>query len=154
MLDWQNLYFPIGCGMVKGGVPTNVMVTQRPDGSFGPASDPTVTFVPVTTASPIVPKHSLGGGGGGSSGHYESTHHVGSHSGSTAINYNKPGNHGNHDDNGQNSHGEFQFSHQHVGPSGTSSVNFNYNGFGSPDSPNEGGLKCTTSFYLFIIIKY
>lgn len=33
-LDWKNLYFPIGCGMVKGGVLPNVPVVQRPDGSF------------------------------------------------------------------------------------------------------------------------
>ena len=123
--------------MVKGGVPTNVMVTQRPDGTFGPASDPTISFVPVTTASPPVPKYALGDGS--SSGSYQSSHQIGSHSGSTSINYNKPGNHGNHG----HPNGEFQFSHQHVGPSGTSSVNFNYNGFGGTDNEPQtgGGLK-------------
>lgn len=126
LLNWEDLYFPIGCGMVKGGVPTNIMVVQRPDGTFGPATDPSVSFVPSTSR----PESRLG------SGQYHHTHQIGSHSGSTAINYNKPGNHGSNRD--PNSNGEFQFSHQHVGPSGITSVNFNYNGVGEDQS---GGLR-------------
>lgn len=33
-LVWKDLYFPIGCGMVKGGISPNVPVVQRPDGTF------------------------------------------------------------------------------------------------------------------------
>lgn len=33
-LVWKDLYFPIGCGMVKGGIIPNVPVVQRPDGTF------------------------------------------------------------------------------------------------------------------------
>lgn len=130
LLNWEDLYFPIGCGMVKGGVPTNIMVVQRPDGRFGPATDPTVSFVPVT-AQPESRLSSVSGG------QYQHSHQIGSHSGSTSFNYNKPGNHGNHNRD-PNSNGEFQFSHQHVGPSGMTSVNFNYHGVGEDQS---GGLR-------------
>lgn len=33
-LDWKDLYFPIGCGMVKGGLMPNVPIVQHPDGTF------------------------------------------------------------------------------------------------------------------------
>lgn len=33
-IDWQDLYFPIGCGMVKGGVPANVPLIKEMDGSY------------------------------------------------------------------------------------------------------------------------
>lgn len=35
-IDWQDLYFPIGCGMVKGGVPANTPLEKQPDGSYAP----------------------------------------------------------------------------------------------------------------------
>ena len=31
---WKDLYFPIGCGMVKDGVKPNIPVVQRPDGTY------------------------------------------------------------------------------------------------------------------------
>lgn len=34
LVDWKNLYFPIGCGMMKDGVPADVPLVQQPDGSF------------------------------------------------------------------------------------------------------------------------
>lgn len=153
LIDWKNLYFPIGCGMVKNGVPANIMVVQRPDGTFGSATDPAVTYV--TTVTPNPQRHGLGGGSGGSSSsEYHHTHQMGNNMHSTSFNYNKPGNHGhsnydnsNHDNTNHrepNSNGEFQFSHQHVGPSGTTYVNFNYNGVGDTNQGQEnhqtGGL--------------
>lgn len=47
VLDWKDLYFPIGCGMVKGGVLPNVPVIQRPDGTFAVVNLKTIhrTFV-------------------------------------------------------------------------------------------------------------
>lgn len=36
LVDWKNLYFPIGCGMMKGGVPPDVPLVQQADGSFLP----------------------------------------------------------------------------------------------------------------------
>lgn len=35
-IDWQDLYFPIGCGMVKGGVPPNVPLIKQSDGKYVP----------------------------------------------------------------------------------------------------------------------
>lgn len=35
-IDWQDLYFPIGCGMQKGGVPANVPLVKQSDGSYVP----------------------------------------------------------------------------------------------------------------------
>lgn len=34
MLDWKDLYFPIGCGMAKGGVVLNAPVVRAPGGNF------------------------------------------------------------------------------------------------------------------------
>lgn len=34
MLDWKDLYFPIGCGMAKGGVLLNAPVIRTPSGIF------------------------------------------------------------------------------------------------------------------------
>lgn len=34
MLDWKDLYFPIGCGMAKGGVLLDAPVFRAPGGSF------------------------------------------------------------------------------------------------------------------------
>lgn len=36
LVDWKNLYFPIGCGMLKGGVPADVPLVQQADGIFLP----------------------------------------------------------------------------------------------------------------------
>lgn len=37
-IDWQDLYFPIGCGMAKGGVPPNVQLAKQADGSYTPVT--------------------------------------------------------------------------------------------------------------------
>lgn len=38
LVDWKNLYFPMGCGMIKGGVPADVPLVQQADGSFSPVN--------------------------------------------------------------------------------------------------------------------
>lgn len=137
LIDWKNLYFPIGCGMVKNGVPANVMVIQRPDGTFGSATDPSITYVTTVTAAPFPQRHALGSGGSSSSsssGQYQHSHQLGNHMSSSTFNYNKPGNHGTSNNREPNSSGEFQFTSHHVGPSGTTDVHFNYNGV--PDTNN------------------
>lgn len=37
-IDWQDLYFPIGCGMVKDGVPANIPLIRHSDGSYTPVN--------------------------------------------------------------------------------------------------------------------
>lgn len=37
-INWQDLYFPIGCGKVKDGVPANIPLMRQTDGSFIPVS--------------------------------------------------------------------------------------------------------------------
>lgn len=34
MLNWKDLYFPIGCGMARGGLLLNAPVIRAPDGYF------------------------------------------------------------------------------------------------------------------------
>lgn len=139
------------------------MIVQRPDGTFGAATDPTISFA--STGSPIIPQDStfqeqptVGGDQelqrhGPTSGTYSHTHQTGSHTGSTQINYNKPSNHlggGSGGDGGEREpNGEFQFTHQHVSPSGTTSVNFNYNGIGGTNTQNGGGGGLSLSFFSF-----
>lgn len=35
-INWQDLYFPMGCGKVKDGVPANIPLMRQTDGSFIP----------------------------------------------------------------------------------------------------------------------
>lgn len=141
--------------MIKGGVPTNIPIVQRPDGSFASALDPNVAFVPTSTPLPALGP--LERGAPGKKGEYHSSHQFGSHAGSTSINHNKPsghglgghglGSHGHGNSNREpNSSGEFEFHHQHVGPSGTSMVDFNYHGMGSSSSHNGGRTFNLISF--------
>lgn len=39
-IDWQDLYFPIGCGKSKGGIPPNIPLIRQADGSYAPVSKP------------------------------------------------------------------------------------------------------------------
>lgn len=44
-IDWQDLYFPIGCGMMKGGVPANTPLAKQSDGSYAPVRFCTLAIV-------------------------------------------------------------------------------------------------------------
>ncbi|KAG4074665.1 hypothetical protein HA402_004536 [Bradysia odoriphaga] len=56
MLDWKDLYFPIGCGMAKGGVILNAPVIRAPGGIFQQLGETKFPVQPSPEPKVVVPR--------------------------------------------------------------------------------------------------
>lgn len=56
MLDWKDLYFPIGCGMAKGGVLLNTPVIRAPGGIFQQLGETKFPVQPSAEPKVVVPR--------------------------------------------------------------------------------------------------
>ncbi|KAJ6643834.1 hypothetical protein Bhyg_08799, partial [Pseudolycoriella hygida] len=56
MLDWKDLYFPIGCGMSKGGVLLNTPVIRAPGGTFQQLGETKFPVLPSVEPKVITPR--------------------------------------------------------------------------------------------------
>jgi hypothetical protein len=56
MLDWKDLYFPIGCGMAKGGVLLNAPVIRAPGGQFQQLGETKYPVPPSNEPKVIIPR--------------------------------------------------------------------------------------------------